>query len=88
MVHIVCHPDAAGPIKGYSPDFIVHPLMTSGHLQQFDDKIQELLTRIDALVIGPGLSRDPTLQFLAHRIFVQAKAFEIPIVLDGVPHVQ
>jgi len=53
LSHIFCYPDAAIPIKSYSPEIIVHPTLGTG----FENTVK-WLPSCDCLVIGPGLGRD------------------------------
>jgi NAD(P)H-hydrate repair Nnr-like enzyme with NAD(P)H-hydrate dehydratase domain len=32
LAHVICSPTAAGPIKSYSPDLIVHPILRENAL--------------------------------------------------------
>ncbi len=57
LAYVFCEPAAMIPIKSYSPELIVHPVLGT------DDFAPLLLTmlkssRLDALVVGPGLGRD------------------------------
>lgn len=56
LVHVFCAKDAAQPIKSYSPDLIVHPLL------DHPDAVTEIskwLERLHVIVIGPGLGDNP-----------------------------
>lgn len=71
MVHIICDKSSAAPIKCYSPDLIVHPLMSSdvpASNASLKDSISSLLHRISCLVVGPGLSKNANLQMQAKFI--------------------
>lgn len=55
LLHIFCAKDAAQPIKSYSPDLIVHPVLDR------PDGVEEIakwLSRLHVVVIGPGLGTD------------------------------
>lgn len=84
------------PIKSYSPELIVHPLLRSdasvaglsvdqrgSELAAAADKIALVFPRIDALVVGPGLGRDAAVLELSRELIRRAKEAEMPIVLDG-----
>ena len=65
MAHIFCTKDAAIPIKSYSPDLMVHPLLPQiNDTEQSEDpkdpykKLKEWLPRMSGIVVGPGLGRD------------------------------
>lgn len=85
LAEIICHPLAAVPIKSYSPDLIVHPLL-SDSLDDvaFLQRIDCLMRKNQVVVIGPGLSLDQTAQNMAFKIAKVAKAHRLTIILDGV----
>ena len=53
IAHIFCTEDAAGPIKGYSPELIVHPC-----LERAQEVGKWLGGSVNSLVIGPGIGRE------------------------------
>ena len=60
----------------------MHPLL--GDSTAFDaERLRALLRRIDAVVIGPGLSLDPTMLQQAASIYAWALEAGKPIVVDG-----
>ena len=68
LVHVVAPAEAIGDVRTAEPDVqtLVHPFDAP-----LDDALVELLTRADAVVIGPGLGRDDSrtafvLALLAH----------------------
>jgi len=61
LVYVHCHPNAASVIKTYSPELIVYPSLN------FDD-IKVTLSRVDAVVFGPGIGREPELIHLLKKI--------------------
>lgn len=84
------------PIKSYSPELIVHPLLHSdasveglpavqrlAELTSAVEKIAQVFPRIDALVIGPGLGRDAAVHEMSRELIRRAKEAGMPIVLDG-----
>ncbi|OQS04428.1 hypothetical protein THRCLA_03340 [Thraustotheca clavata] len=81
LCHIFCTKEAAIPIKCYSPELIVHPLLTQDTNAIM--KINEVLPRLDALVLGPGLGREPFVLDLVKKVVESAKAMQLPMVLDG-----
>ncbi|KAK2784667.1 hypothetical protein FQN52_008895 [Onygenales sp. PD_12] len=98
MSHIICEPSAATVIKSYSPNLMVHPILqsttslpsnqTSNPFQRPDprslaDPIISFLPRLHVLVIGPGLGRDPTTQQIVIEVLKEARARQIPLVLDA-----
>lgn len=46
-------------------------------------EVAEWLPRLDALVIGPGLGRDPVLAASVKHIFEAAKKINLPLVVDA-----
>ncbi|CEP01971.1 hypothetical protein PBRA_002236 [Plasmodiophora brassicae] len=87
LATVFCAPDAAVPIKCYSPDIIVEPdLVGSGHPDSSDamTRLRNNLSRIDALVIGPevrlGLGRDKDVFETVRSIIAEA---HVPLVIDG-----
>jgi len=84
LSHVICSPTAAGAIKSYSPDLIVHPILRE---DQTPDGIQGalsgLLSRLHVLVVGPGLGREDYMQKFATRAIELAKDKGMFIVLDA-----
>ncbi|CAH0522326.1 unnamed protein product [Peronospora belbahrii] len=96
LCHIFCVEEAAVPIKSYSPELIVHPLLRSDtSLTGLDEsqraevvveavaKITHVLLRLDALVIGPGMGRDNSVQAITRQIIAKAIEANLPLILDG-----
>ncbi|KAH7488222.1 hypothetical protein PRIC1_007659 [Phytophthora ramorum] len=96
LCHLFCVEEAAVPIKSYSPELIVHPLLRSdASLARFEEpqraeivteaveRIAQVLPRLDALVVGPGLGRDTSVQEITRRVIARAKEANLPLVLDG-----
>lgn len=79
-------------IKGYSPNLMVHPLLPSSDsvkdTKSFDapalaGPIIDMLSRLHALVIGPGLGRDGITLKVVAEIIKAARSRSIPFVLDA-----
>ncbi|KAK3990346.1 Ribokinase-like protein [Cladorrhinum sp. PSN332] len=97
MSHVICTPNAATVIKSYSPNLMVHPLMRSSpspssslpsadadaNPSQIANRIIPLLDRLHALVIGPGLGRDPLMQDTCAAVIRAAREKNMPMVLDA-----
>lgn len=96
MCHIFCTQEAATPLKSYSPELIVHPLLRSDAsfagvsvtqradlLNEAADKIAQVFSRLDVLVLGPGLGRDAAVQELTKQLVQLARVAQLPLVLDG-----
>lgn len=83
LAYVICTEKAGQVIKGYSPDLIVTPILDCQDESTFNSEIDCLLTRLHALVIGPGLGREKLLQSRAKRIIEAAISRSIPLVLDA-----
>ncbi|KAG9297968.1 hypothetical protein G9A89_018796 [Geosiphon pyriformis] len=89
MGYVVCVPEAAVAIKSYSPDLMVVPhMLNSGKNptqtpQEIAQKVAEIFSRLHVLVVGPGLSRDQTMQESAKWILLKAKEQGLPVVIDA-----
>ncbi|ETW05499.1 YjeF family domain-containing protein [Aphanomyces invadans] len=79
LCHIFCTPEAGIPIKCYSPELIVHPYLG----MSTNDRILAVLPRLDALILGPGLGRDPNVLNATKSILTAATELRLPLVLDG-----
>ncbi|PBK72417.1 Ribokinase-like protein [Armillaria solidipes] len=84
LSHVICSPTAAGAIKSYSPDLIVHPILspdsTPDHVKS---ELSSLLSRLHVLVIGPGLGRESYMMEYAKLALNLARSREMFIVLDA-----
>eukprot|EP00510_Aplanochytrium_minuta_P001752 CAMPEP_0184007966 /NCGR_PEP_ID=MMETSP0954-20121128/1667_1 /TAXON_ID=627963 /ORGANISM="Aplanochytrium sp, Strain PBS07" /LENGTH=353 /DNA_ID=CAMNT_0026286935 /DNA_START=220 /DNA_END=1281 /DNA_ORIENTATION=- len=81
LAFVFCTQAAATPIKSYSPELIVLPCLDGG-----DDELQKAIDRlpgIHALVLGPGLGRDPQVFEAATKLIEHSIEMKIPLVLDG-----
>lgn len=80
LVHIFCSKPAATVIKSYSPELIVHPL-----LDELDavNNISPWLERLHALVIGPGLGRDPKIFEVVTKLIELISKRQIPLIIDA-----
>ena len=121
LVWIICSMNAGIPIKAYSPELIVHPLLPDSRtlssstinsnlgisqlnvqgdvqttssssipsstssilINQALQSFQELLNRLDTVVIGPGLGRDKLTLETVEQIITLCSQKSIPLVLDG-----
>jgi ATP-dependent NAD(P)H-hydrate dehydratase len=102
---VFCCRDAGLPIKSYSPENIVLPILRTTaeaeadfHIapgdslttEQYEaakaqivDDLKAWIKPLHALVVGPGLGRDPLVLSCAMAAISAAKDRELPIVLDG-----
>ncbi|ORY60213.1 H-hydrate dehydratase [Pseudomassariella vexata] len=77
------------PLMRQSPERPIPP--TSGNAPSSADtdsaeiskRIIEMLPRLHALVIGPGLGRDPLMQETCAKVLVAARERKMPVVLDA-----
>ncbi len=74
LVTIFCAPDAAVPLKSLSPDIMVSPSLAIE---------QQQLKRIRALVIGPGLGRNPNILEDVTTTLAAVAEQHVPLVLDA-----
>ena len=87
LSHVFCLKDAAGAIKSYSGDLIVHPALSSekGSAKASVEAVQKWFPALQALVVGPGLGRDPEVLEAARGIIRAAMSEEhnLWVVVDG-----
>ena len=95
LATVFCTPDAAVPIKCYSPELIVHGVLPAsgsasgggGGLSPAAlaaaDAVSANFPRLHALVVGPGLGRDPVVLEAAGEIIARARAAALPVVIDA-----
>ncbi|KAF5379322.1 hypothetical protein D9757_007615 [Collybiopsis confluens] len=84
LSHVICSPTAAGAIKSYSPDLIVHPILREElSLSDVKPELDSLFSRLHALVIGPGLGREPYMQNFAKLALSIARERGMFLVLDA-----
>lgn len=80
LVHVFCAKDASIPIKSFSPEPIVHPI-----LDQHDalKHITPWLDRLHVILIGPGLGRDEkTFKTIVDLIAI-CRDLKKPLVIDA-----
>ncbi|RVD82740.1 uncharacterized protein DFL_007155 [Arthrobotrys flagrans] len=92
LSHIICEPNAAGVIKTYSPNLMVHPYMLqSNHLppdsketaESLSERIISMLDRLHVIVVGPGLGRDELMLKTAGIVVKEARERGMGIVIDA-----
>ena len=91
LSHVFCDEQAAVPIKSYSPELIVHGCLRAGAaaddateaVTRQADEVSKWFPALTALVVGPGLGRDETLQAVAALVVERAIAASLPCVLDA-----
>lgn len=80
MVHVFCQRDAAIPIKSYSPELIVHPLLDD---PKAIEKIEPWLSVLHVVLIGPGLGREASIFKVIESIIDICRAKSKPMVMDA-----
>ncbi|KAL4880808.1 Ribokinase-like protein [Aspergillus karnatakaensis] len=92
MSHVICESSAATVIKSYSPNLMVHPILPSSNSVEDPNSIDarslaapilDMLGRLHALVIGPGLGRDGVTLKVVVEVMKEARSRSIPFVLDA-----
>jgi ATP-dependent NAD(P)H-hydrate dehydratase len=84
LSHVICSPTAAGVIKSYSPDLIVHPILNvNTPICSVRTQLSALLSRLHVLVIGPGLGREEYMLNFARLALDIAKEQGMFLVLDA-----
>lgn len=80
LVHIFCTRDASVPIKSFSPEPIVHPV-----LDQPDSikQIKPWLDRLHVILIGPGLGRDEKIFKTVVELISICREMRKPLVIDA-----
>jgi ATP-dependent NAD(P)H-hydrate dehydratase len=94
---IICDKNAATVIKSYSPELIVFGLLDRNLSIQYENfKVKskfilrnlefpiQVKNRITALVVGPGLSRNETIQDQVKTLLLNFDRNDVPIIFDGV----
>nr|XP_039250380.1 ATP-dependent (S)-NAD(P)H-hydrate dehydratase-like [Styela clava] len=80
LAHVFCSRSAAPVIKSYSPELIVHPFLSD---DEASDQMKEWIPRLHAVVIGPGLGRNPKIFKTVLSIMEELKKQEKPLVIDA-----
>jgi len=82
LVYTVAPASVASSIRSLSPDLIVHPT-SSAHLNLNDlDMIKALISRSDAVIVGPGLGLHPETFEVVYEILEACKGVA-KVVLDA-----
>jgi ATP-dependent NAD(P)H-hydrate dehydratase len=82
---VVCAPAAAPPLKTLSPELIVLGAIPESPEAAPDalSSLSPVLSRIHALVVGPGLGRSPGALAFAAALMAHSTARQLPLVVDG-----
>lgn len=79
LVYVITTEEAAPVIKSYSPDLIVYPYLNHIYI----NKINTILTKLNLVIIGPGLGRENDTIQLTTEIIKSCKEIHIPLVIDA-----
>jgi ATP-dependent NAD(P)H-hydrate dehydratase len=96
LSHVFCTQGAGPVIKTFSPELIVHPYLHEQSeaeaaglafaVEQCDtaaDAVSQWFSRLDVLVVGPGLGRDPMVLQTVAEIIRRAREVNLPVVIDA-----
>ncbi|EPQ30024.1 uncharacterized protein PFL1_02697 [Pseudozyma flocculosa PF-1] len=84
MAYTVCTPEAGNVIKTYSPDLIVNRILDPQRtMDDVRDELAELMQRLHAVVVGPGMGRDDFMQGCAEMVVKLAREQEKYLVIDA-----
>jgi len=93
LLYLCTAEEATGPIKSYSPELMVSsvyrharisdPAASAAEQQAFVDRMVDVLPRLHALCIGPGLGRHEAVLAAVARVIEAARARSLPLVIDA-----
>ena len=75
--------EVAGTIRAYSPDLIVHSLTGSVVMADDLNLITQILTKADAVVLGPGIGLDPRTEKVIPEIVRITTDMSKPLLIDA-----
>lgn len=94
LSYILTAEEASGPLKTYSPELMVTPVYSAQHLLQqpgedkgdkeqavaaMVERVTSFFPKLHALVIGPGLGRDPWVLEATRRVILEARRAALPL---------
>ncbi|KAF5838277.1 Ribokinase-like protein [Dunaliella salina] len=89
LTYCISMPEAAPVLKGFSPDMMVMPYLPDTNDEQaasfrrYEPKLQGIIGRMSALIVGPGLGDDPGTVKVAIKIIKMACERDLPLLIDG-----
>ncbi|XP_063928053.1 ATP-dependent (S)-NAD(P)H-hydrate dehydratase-like isoform X2 [Zophobas morio] len=97
LCFVFCTKGASVPLKSYGADLIIAPLLKESKdfdyeldknklesvIQSDVSEISQMLSKIHAIIVGPGLGRDPIILDYACRICKIARQNDVSIVVDA-----
>lgn len=87
LAHVFCVKESASVIKAYSPELIVHPSLlsegTDDDIEKVIRDVQPWLDKLDCIIIGPGLGRNPFVLKQVSQLIVLIKDAYKPMIIDA-----
>lgn len=83
LAYVLCPACAAPAIKSYSPELMVMPFPDTGGPDAAVKRVCELLPRLHALVVGPGLGRADSARAVLEPVVAKARMLSLPLVFDA-----
>lgn len=83
LAYVLCPSSAAPAIKSYGPELMVMPFPETGGPDAAAQRVCEVLPRLHALVIGPGLGRAEAARGLLKTVVAKARSLSLPLVVDA-----
>ncbi|KAK4313909.1 hypothetical protein Pmani_014771 [Petrolisthes manimaculis] len=80
LVHVFCQREAGVPLKSFSPELMVHPVLDGTDPL---GEIEEQLGRLHVIVAGPGLGRRPTIFSTLSHVLQAARDRHLLLILDA-----
>lgn len=79
LTHVFCTESAAPVIKSYSPELIVHPLLSPATI----DQALPWIDRLHVVVVGPGLGREQQTFDAVTAMIEECRKLQKPLVIDA-----
>lgn len=86
LVKVFCAKEAAIPIKSYSPELMVYPMLDASYTGNPSDQLSVIephLKTLDVIVIGPGLGRHEPILSAVAELIRRCRALGKPLILDA-----
>lgn len=95
LLYLCTASEATGPIKSYSPELMVSEVYRWSHMSSGDaavvadetarmvKKMTDLLPRLHAMAIGPGLGRDDQVLNAVKSVILACRERGLPLVIDA-----
>lgn len=83
LAFVLCTESASIPIKCYSPELMVAPILPSKEHEGSLNEVEDLIKRANVFIVGPGLGRDGMTLEGCERIISQLRNENLPIIIDG-----